>query len=672
MYFSTATNTLYWYNGTSWVPASGGAGAGGGTSYLQPAGGSTDDAPAINSRLTNFNYCELDAGTFNIGSPIVIPNATPGATGSGAALVGRGSNATNLKLLPSANCDVIQTLNFHTLHGTNSSTGGLDAWSCRHLTIDGNKANNATGGYGICSYAIAPQIEDVFVHDVNGIGMYWEGPATDPGWSGRTHHIHNIRVWHCNLDGFVLAAADSWVEAFTIFQCGTIWGDPTVTQMRILNGIAKLNLGHLWAGDTQYNLVVQGAETHANLMEVEGAPSATANGNIGASIQVNSNGFVLTNSYLDGNNLNSPAAFAFQFGPSGATSAFIAEIEIANTIMEGYYGGFCHDLLQGPHAGKVGILCFSPGGGGKMLGTCGTSFSSDLQVSMLETNGTGGGWYRQDPGAAGSTSHGYLLFTTTGTWTVPAGITSIRIRAVSGGGGGGGAGSANLSGTQQTGGAGGMAGQVVDVEVNTTPGQAVNITSISAGGAGGNGASAGGGFGTGGSAPGGSTIVQHPSATTVVNVGWNFNGAGTTSQGQTTPPNRGIYATNLVGTTTSASPGEGGSNSSSPPAPAFSGQPYINVVGGGAGGTASASNLGGGGGAAQQTIGGGVYLTGMSGGFAGGAGSGSVAGSTTANGVTGQTATQPGCGGGGGGGGAFGGAGGSGGAGANGAVEIWY
>lgn len=89
-------------------------------------------------------------------------------------------------------------------------------------------------------------------------------------------------------------------------------------------------------------------------------------------------------------------------------------------------------------------------------------------------NGSGGGYFGT-PAVSGGTQ----LFTSTGTWTAPAGITRIYITAVGGGAGGGG-GWANPSG------GGGSGGALIKFPITVVPSTIYNIT-IGSGGLGGSG-----------------------------------------------------------------------------------------------------------------------------------------------------------------------------------------
>jgi hypothetical protein len=249
---------------------------------------------------------------------------------------------------------------------------------------------------------------------------------------------------------------------------------------------------------------------------------------------------------------------------------------------------------------------------------------------------------------------GYKLFTSSGSFTVPGGVTQVRFRVVGGGGGGGGAGSALTSGgvTNQVGGAGGGCGAAVDGVKTVVPFQTLTIT-VGAAGTSGPGGAANGAAGTVGG-NGGQSQIDSDNNTKASGGG---GGAGSTAN-SSTAASGGYYARG--GNTSAANvPGFGG-NAQSP-----NGLGGIQIPPGmtpGAGGGAANATLGGGAGGAN----GASFPSGIS------TSGGSQGASATANGVNGQTATASGSGGGGGGGGAPGGTGGNGGAGAAGQIGLWW
>lgn len=236
----------------------------------------------------------------------------------------------------------------------------------------------------------------------------------------------------------------------------------------------------------------------------------------------------------------------------------------------------------------------------------------------------------------------YAVFTSSGSWIVPANVTQIRCRAI-GGGGGGASASVGTSGTPGSG--GGSGGIVIDQMLSVTAGHTLTVT-IGAGGSGGTGVSGYGGYG-------GATLLND-GATTLISADGGGRGApGTTGGGayggQAVAGTWGIWA--------AGSPGDGGKGGG---IGFVSGDVFLVVVGGAGGGACTGTNGGGGGGAQQSS----AALASQPSGGSGASG--------TTSGVNGVTATQPGCGGGGGGAAFTGGTQGLGGAGAAGQLEIWW
>lgn len=85
-------------------------------------------------------------------------------------------------------------------------------------------------------------------------------------------------------------------------------------------------------------------------------------------------------------------------------------------------------------------------------------------------------------GASGDSTHGYTYFTANGTFTVPAGVTTVFL-TMAGGGAGGYSGQCETDCSPVSGGNGGKAGQILSrLAVAVTPGQSISVT-VGAGGA---------------------------------------------------------------------------------------------------------------------------------------------------------------------------------------------
>jgi hypothetical protein len=148
-----------------------------------------------------------------------------------------------------------------------------------------------------------------------------------------------------------------------------------------------------------------------------------------------------------------------------------------------------------------------------MSGTTGTNITNATLVNTGVTAGTYGsntqipqvtvdakGRITSATALSLFTAQNTVIFTSSGTWTVPQGVTTILVSGCAGGGGGG----SNTS----NGGPGGGAGQsVIKKSISVTPNSTINIT-IGAGGAGGTNNAAGGNGGSTTLVSGGSTLLS--------------------------------------------------------------------------------------------------------------------------------------------------------------------
>ena len=246
--------------------------------------------------------------------------------------------------------------------------------------------------------------------------------------------------------------------------------------------------------------------------------------------------------------------------------------------------------------------------------------ANSVTLTKLAREGTAGqvlmsGGPSADP-SYGTMTNSYVgdrgqVFTSTGTFTVPDGVTAVKVTVVGGGGGGGG--TPSSSGTGHTGGGGG-GGVSIEYVTGLTPGGAVSVT-VGAGGAGGTGNATGatGGtssFGAYCSATGGAGGAGAGSG------GYGGGGAGGTGSGGDI--NISGFPGSAANSTYSCSGGGGGSGgpvltffgsgpcNTFPIMAAYGGQGFINGTGGavktslGASGNAGTGNGNGGSGIKQQ------------------------------------------------------------------------
>ncbi|QTD88729.1 hypothetical protein [Burkholderia anthina] len=199
---------------------------------------------------------------------------------------------------------------------------------------------------------------------------------------------------------------------------------------------------------------------------------------------------------------------------------------------------------------------------------------------------------------------GVARFTSSGSWTVPAGVTQVFLSGCAAGGGGGNGGAASSGGTAgwSGGGGGGGAGQpIVRQAFSVTPGATVTISI----GAAGTGASvSGSGSGNNGDA-GGKTVISGS--------GWNGGTATTLTGGS--GGGGGGFASSAGSNATGGGPGNGY------PSGGY-GNDTTNGNASGAGGTGASGPFGGGGAAARASTSGVAGLAAYGFGAGGGGGSG--------------------------------------------------
>lgn len=137
-------------------------------------------------------------------------------------------------------------------------------------------------------------------------------------------------------------------------------------------------------------------------------------------------------------------------------------------------------------------------------------------------------------------SAGNQLFTSSGTFTAPTGVTKVYITGIGGGGGGGGATSSNM------GGGGGSGAYVINYPFTVTPGNNYTVT-INDGGAGGVGASNG--------SAGGSSVFD---SLTLAGGSGGVNGNGTTANGGAGGVGISVFTATTANSASSGGPGISG------------------------------------------------------------------------------------------------------------------
>lgn len=118
---------------------------------------------------------------------------------------------------------VLESSGFTGLTG-GGTNGGVYSANLENFVIDGNKANNGTGGVGIRLYGYDTHFKDIHIKNCKTNGLYteWDDDAVCPSTgSCMENFYHNIRINGCDAKGWQNKGPhDSIYSNFLIFSCG--------------------------------------------------------------------------------------------------------------------------------------------------------------------------------------------------------------------------------------------------------------------------------------------------------------------------------------------------------------------------------------------------------------------------------------------------------------------
>lgn len=227
------------------------------------------------------------------GGAVYLPGGTPGVNTTlymtdpittivpGVWVKSDGYQAATLMLNPGCNADLIQTANFPSLTGTNSTNSPYN-FGIVGLTLDGNGANQSAGsgtspGRCLSIYGYGYTLDNLRIRNAYVDGMYseWSTSSNSPGNDSMEAFIGFIKIHNCGGDGMIWCGPhDSVVETFIAFNCGTVGNHNTHLRLPSTTnqGVAtRFNKVHCWSGNVDYQAVVH--DTFIGMQEVilEGA-----------------------------------------------------------------------------------------------------------------------------------------------------------------------------------------------------------------------------------------------------------------------------------------------------------------------------------------------------------------------------------------------------------------
>lgn len=171
--------------------------------FVDPTGvadSSTAIATAMNlANVAGGGCVKLGQGTFISGNQPCYPKVY---------VDGAGPDATTVKLKNGANTDLFSaqtgSINIGAANGT-SGAGTLFNFGLSNLTLDGNKANQ-TGGpsYPLRYYGYAPYLQNLVIKNgfSGGLQSDWNGGSGTPGADAMEGFVENVKVHDCNGIGF--------------------------------------------------------------------------------------------------------------------------------------------------------------------------------------------------------------------------------------------------------------------------------------------------------------------------------------------------------------------------------------------------------------------------------------------------------------------------------------
>lgn len=201
--------------------------------------GVTDDTAnfqaAINENKLTGKPCRVPEGTTLVGRLTVYSKTT---------IQGVGQERSFLKMKNGTNAACIYSDGADALWGT-QSLGGVDGTIIKGLTIDGNKANNATGS-GIALYGFRVRVEDVNIINCGRNGMRTEWADSGNASGGMEGSFKNILIDKSGEDGWRFAGPhDSVCSDIIIISSGQNTAG-TYSGLWLERGNARWSGVHCW------------------------------------------------------------------------------------------------------------------------------------------------------------------------------------------------------------------------------------------------------------------------------------------------------------------------------------------------------------------------------------------------------------------------------------------
>lgn len=164
--------------------------------YSAKGDGVTDDTASIQNAINYLNSIG--------GGALFIPQGVYLVTGltvySNISIFGAGRISTTIKLKSNSNADLIYGNGSNALWGGGTG-GGISGFGLFNITLDGNRAENATSGSCIAIYGEELYFENLWVRNSRDWGIRTEWADADSSFGMESHYI-NVRIDSCGKDGW--------------------------------------------------------------------------------------------------------------------------------------------------------------------------------------------------------------------------------------------------------------------------------------------------------------------------------------------------------------------------------------------------------------------------------------------------------------------------------------
>lgn len=264
------------------------------------------------------------ANALTNGAAVILPNTGHSWRLSGpiilkdnVQLIGYGK--PTIKLLNGTNCSVVEGLNFQSLTGTASGTGGINNWSVSNLILDGNSSNNTSpgsnAGHGLAVVGRDFLVDNVSIQNCYRTGLWTEYASSGAKGTGPYNgHIRTVLIKNTGEMGWYNDVSDLHFSDMNVFAAA-LNTDNTYSAVKLdTRGNVRGSGLNIWSnGVSAASLPKYALEVIADTTDLTGV--VLENGRT-ANLRVTGNDVKILSCLME-NNGTGATAFAQIIGSSG-------------------------------------------------------------------------------------------------------------------------------------------------------------------------------------------------------------------------------------------------------------------------------------------------------------------------------------------------------------------